>query len=60
MNDIVSKEHSLKIQNNKIRIKENIIFVYSDYYSLYLDNNSRLHLRNRSIIKNIDRCTISY
>lgn len=46
MNDIVSKEHSLKIQNNKIRIKENIIFVYSDYYSLYLDNNSRLHLRN--------------
>lgn len=60
MNDIVSKEHSLKIQNNKIRIKENIIFVYSDYYSLYLDNNSRLHLRNQSIIKNIDRCTISY
>lgn len=60
MNDIVSKEHSLKIQNNKIHIKENIIFVYSDYYSLYLDNNSRLHLRNRSIIKNIDRCTISY
>lgn len=60
MNDIISKEHSLKIQNNKIRIKENIIFVYSDYYSLYLDNNSRLHLRNRSIIKNIDRCTISY
>lgn len=60
MNNIVSKEHSLKIQNNKIRIKENIIFVYSDYYSLYLDNNSRLHLRNRSIIKNIDRCTISY
>lgn len=60
MNDIVSKKHSLKIQNNKIRIKENIIFVYSDYYSLYLDNNSRLHLRNRSIIKNIDRCTISY
>lgn len=60
MNDIVSKEHSLKIQNNKIRIKENIIFVYSDYYSLYLDNNSRLHLRNRSIIKNIDRYTISY
>lgn len=60
MNDIVSKEHSLKIQNNKIRIKENIIFVYSDYYSLYLDNNSRLHLRNRLIIKNIDRCTISY
>lgn len=60
MNDIVSKEHSLRIQNNKIRIKENIIFVYSDYYSLYLDNNSRLHLRNRSIIKNIDRCTISY
>lgn len=60
MNDIVSKEHSLKIQNNKILIKENIIFVYSDYYSLYLDNNSRLHLRNRSIIKNIDRCTISY
>lgn len=60
MNDIVSKEHSLKIQNNKIRIKENIIFVYSDYYSLYLDNNSRLHLRNRSIIKNIDHCTISY
>lgn len=60
MNDIISKEHSLKIQNNKIRIKENIIFVYSDYYSLYLDNNSRLHLRNRSIIKNIDRYTISY